>query len=185
MYAPLEKIGQTIQCPDCHSVNDIEGPKKPPAAKKPGPTLDDAPDFGLGDPGQRPAYRPIVANTVLAGRVRLGTLVGANAADIAPSRRFYSGGGGSVRGYGYQRLGPRDLDGDPTGGPCDLGCGRLVPNQMPVSWTCGWPKARRTGEGGWLGTGCGKTKPFTVQICSSLSSLPAGSGSESSVSWCE
>ena len=36
--------------------------------------------------------------------------------DIAPSRRFYSGGGGSVRGYGYQRLGPKDLDGDPIGG---------------------------------------------------------------------
>ena len=61
-------------------------------------------------------YRPIATSTVLAGRVRLGTLVGTNSADIAPSRRFYSGGGGSVRGYGYQRLGPRDLDGDPTGG---------------------------------------------------------------------
>ena len=35
---------------------------------------------------------------------------------IAPSRRFYAGGGGSVRGYGYQQLGPRDLDGDPIGG---------------------------------------------------------------------
>ena len=36
--------------------------------------------------------------------------------DIAPSRRFYSGGGGSVRGYGYQQLGPKDVDGDPIGG---------------------------------------------------------------------
>ncbi|KAK0358884.1 hypothetical protein LTR94_033542, partial [Friedmanniomyces endolithicus] len=26
--------------------------------------------------------------------------------DIAPSRRYYGGGGGSVRGYGFQRLGP-------------------------------------------------------------------------------
>jgi translocation and assembly module TamA len=62
------------------------------------------------------AYRPLGGNTVLAGRVRLGTIVGAQSADLAPSRRFYSGGGGSVRGYGYQRLGPRDADGDPTGG---------------------------------------------------------------------
>ena len=36
--------------------------------------------------------------------------------EIAPSRRFYSGGGGSVRGYGYQQLGPKDVDGDPIGG---------------------------------------------------------------------
>jgi translocation and assembly module TamA len=53
---------------------------------------------------------------VLAGRVRLGSIFGADAPDIAPSRRFYSGGGGSVRGYGYQQLGPKDMDGDPIGG---------------------------------------------------------------------
>jgi len=44
------------------------------------------------------------------------TIVGASAFNIAPSRRFYSGGGGSVRGYGYQQLGPKDADGDPVGG---------------------------------------------------------------------
>jgi translocation and assembly module TamA len=48
--------------------------------------------------------------------VRLGTILGADAMSIAPSRRLYAGGGGSVRGYGYQKLGPRDLDGDPIGG---------------------------------------------------------------------
>jgi translocation and assembly module TamA len=52
----------------------------------------------------------------MAGRVRLGTILGADRDAIAPSRRFYAGGGGSVRGYGYQRLGPRDADGDPIGG---------------------------------------------------------------------
>ena len=45
-----------------------------------------------------------------------GTIIGAGAIDIAPSRRFYAGGGGSVRGYGYQQLGPKDVDGDPIGG---------------------------------------------------------------------
>jgi translocation and assembly module TamA len=35
---------------------------------------------------------------------------------IAPSRRFYAGGGGSVRGYAYQKLGPLDPEGDPVGG---------------------------------------------------------------------
>ncbi len=62
------------------------------------------------------AYRPLSDNVVAAGRVRLGTVLGAGVFDIAPSRRFYSGGGGSVRGYGYQQLGPKDMDGDPVGG---------------------------------------------------------------------
>jgi translocation and assembly module TamA len=58
----------------------------------------------------------VSGNVVVAGRIRLGTIFGANAFDLAPSRRFYSGGGGSVRGYGYQQLGPKDADGDPIGG---------------------------------------------------------------------
>ena len=62
------------------------------------------------------AYRPVSERVVLAGRVRLGTILGASTFDIAPSRRFYSGGGGSVRGYAYQQLGPKDVDGDPRGG---------------------------------------------------------------------
>jgi translocation and assembly module TamA len=62
------------------------------------------------------AYRPVSQRVVAAGRIRIGTIVGAGRDDIAPSRRYYSGGGGSVRGYGYQRLGPRDIDGDPIGG---------------------------------------------------------------------
>jgi len=62
------------------------------------------------------AYHPMSKSIVAAGRVRFGTILGASRDDIAPSRRFYSGGGGSVRGYGYQRLGPRDVDNDPIGG---------------------------------------------------------------------
>jgi translocation and assembly module TamA len=62
------------------------------------------------------AYHPVSDGVVVAGRIRLGTILGASLFDIAPSRRFYSGGGGSVRGYGYQQLGPRDAAGDPMGG---------------------------------------------------------------------
>jgi translocation and assembly module TamA len=61
-------------------------------------------------------YHSVSDSVVAAGRVRLGTILGAQRDDIAPSRRFYSGGGGSVRGYGYQRIGPRDVDNDPIGG---------------------------------------------------------------------
>ena len=62
------------------------------------------------------AYHRVSDSVVLAGRVRFGTILGASSFDLAPSRRFYSGGGGSVRGYGYQQLGPKDVDGDPIGG---------------------------------------------------------------------
>jgi translocation and assembly module TamA len=61
-------------------------------------------------------YFPVSANVVLAGRARAGSIVGIDRDDIAPSRRYYGGGGGSVRGYGYQRLGPFDPSGDPVGG---------------------------------------------------------------------
>ena len=61
-------------------------------------------------------YFPVGSAAVLAGRIRLGTIAGADAPSIAPSRRFYSGGGGSVRGYGYQRVGPLDFENDPVGG---------------------------------------------------------------------
>jgi len=53
---------------------------------------------------------------VLAGRFRLGSIQGADRERIAPSRRFYAGGGGSVRGFAYQKLGPQDPNGDPIGG---------------------------------------------------------------------
>ena len=62
------------------------------------------------------AYRPFGDRVVLAGRVRLGTIAGAPRDAVAPSRRFYAGGGASVRGYGYQDIGPRDPNNDPIGG---------------------------------------------------------------------
>lgn len=52
----------------------------------------------------------------LAARGRLGTIVGATADRIAPTRRYYAGGGGSVRGYSYQAIGPRDANNAPLGG---------------------------------------------------------------------
>ena len=53
---------------------------------------------------------------VLAGRLRIGSIFGASRDRIAPSRRFYSGGGGSVRGFGFQDIGPKDAFDDPIGG---------------------------------------------------------------------
>lgn len=62
-------------------------------------------------------YQPVSETVTIAGRTRLGTIIGASRDRIAPSRRFYAGGGGSVRGYGFQALGPRDpVFDDPIGG---------------------------------------------------------------------
>ncbi len=61
-------------------------------------------------------YYPISPSLVIAGRARAGTIAGIERDDLAPSRRYYGGGGGSVRGYGFQRLGPFDPNGDPVGG---------------------------------------------------------------------
>ena len=62
------------------------------------------------------AYLPFGDRLVIAARARMGSIFGADTFSLAPSRRFYSGGGGSVRGYGYQSIGPRDAFNDPVGG---------------------------------------------------------------------
>lgn len=61
-------------------------------------------------------YQPVGGKVVIAGRGRVGSILGTDIANIAPSRRFYAGGGGSVRGYGYQEIGPRDDQDEPNGG---------------------------------------------------------------------
>lgn len=53
---------------------------------------------------------------ILAGRVAGGSLIGANLDDVPPARRFYAGGGGSIRGYEYQSVSPRNDKGDIIGG---------------------------------------------------------------------
>ncbi len=55
------------------------------------------------------------ARYVLAGRLGLGSILGADLEDIPANRRFYAGGGGSVRGFGYRTLSPTFL-GEPIGG---------------------------------------------------------------------
>jgi len=53
---------------------------------------------------------------VVAGRLRTGSIVGESTAALPADKRFFAGGGGSVRGYEYQQVGPLDSRGDPVGG---------------------------------------------------------------------
>nr|WP_269717023.1 autotransporter assembly complex family protein [Caulobacter sp. NIBR2454] len=63
-------------------------------------------------------YLPVSkeARTVLAGRAKAGLIVGGRIPSVPGSRRFFAGGGGSVRGYSYQAIGPRLSDNTPQGG---------------------------------------------------------------------
>lgn len=68
--------------------------------------------------GELSAYRAIddAQRFVLAGRVATGSILGASVEEVPADMRFYAGGGGSVRGYNYQGIGPKDPEGNPIGG---------------------------------------------------------------------
>jgi len=63
-------------------------------------------------------YRSVLGEdrVVLAGRARFGSIVSGETDDIPPSKRFFAGGAGSVRGFDFQEIGPLDDDNDPLGG---------------------------------------------------------------------
>jgi len=62
------------------------------------------------------AYQPVAPGTVIAERMRLASIFGTDLQNIAPSRRLYAGGGASIRGFGYELVGPRNALGELTGG---------------------------------------------------------------------
>ena len=51
-----------------------------------------------------------------AARASVGSIAGADLAMIPADRRFYAGGGGSIRGFAYQAVGPRNERGRLIGG---------------------------------------------------------------------
>ncbi|MEX1147219.1 MAG: autotransporter assembly complex family protein [Sphingomonadales bacterium] len=53
---------------------------------------------------------------VLAARGKIGTIRGASLSRLPADKRFYAGGGQSVRGFGYQFAGDLDEEGIPRGG---------------------------------------------------------------------
>ncbi len=93
-----------------------------------------SPETSLGTGGQVYArdsfeatgYWPIGKSLVLAGRAKIASIQGVSRESLAPSRRLYSGGGGSVRGFGYQELGPKDPNGNPIGGLSQIETGTEV-----------------------------------------------------------
>ncbi len=82
------------------------------------------------------AHKPLSdeARIVAAGWGRLGSITGAENAAIPATRRFFAGGGGSVRAYGFQRLGPLDEDNQPIGGRSVLEGGLEVRGRLSRRW---------------------------------------------------
>jgi translocation and assembly module TamA len=64
------------------------------------------------------AYLDLFGNgrSVLAVRGLVGGVEGAATFAIPPDQRFYAGGGGTVRGFRYQSIGPQFADAKPMGG---------------------------------------------------------------------
>jgi translocation and assembly module TamA len=56
------------------------------------------------------------APTVIAARIHAGAILNGTVAEIPAPQRFFAGGGGSVRGFAYQGVGPRLADNTPQGG---------------------------------------------------------------------
>ncbi len=64
------------------------------------------------------AYYDILGDKdyVLAGRGRIASILAEDVDKVPPTRRLYSGGGGSVRGFAQRFVGPLDASNDPEGG---------------------------------------------------------------------
>ena len=64
------------------------------------------------------AYYPLDADRrfVAAGQVILGSIVGPDLEDVPANYRLYAGGGGTIRGYGFQYVSPRNGQGKIVGG---------------------------------------------------------------------
>lgn len=87
--------------------------------------------------GQAAGYLPLDANgdTVIAGRLKLGGIAGGDIPGVPAQDRFYAGGGGSVRGYGYQLVGPRYPDNTPEGGLSLFETSAEVRRKLTGAWS--------------------------------------------------
>ena len=86
-------------------------------------TADPFYEFYYGNPAFRTtaevrSYLSVLTDDqlVLAGRAKVGALLGPPIGQAPPDRLFFAGGGGSVRGYSYKGIGVEQPDGTVTGG---------------------------------------------------------------------
>mgnify|MGYP003386121970 CR=1 FL=1 len=74
------------------------------------------------------------AQTIVAARLRLGRIVNGTVDQIPAPQRFFAGGGGSVRGFSFQGVGPRLADDTPRGGVFLLESSLEVRRDLNSTW---------------------------------------------------
>lgn len=119
-YRPLATIATSAQFSIDRS-DDVLNPRQGwrfEAQAEPTFSFGDGPIAYVRTQAQASAYEPfdLTGSTVLAERVHVGSIINGSIPSVPASRRFYAGGGGSVRGYGYQDVGPRFPNNSPEGG---------------------------------------------------------------------
>lgn len=72
--------------------------------------------------------RSISDRSRVLARLHLGATARKNRSDLPPSLRFFAGGDNSIRGYGFESIGPLDDQGQVTGG------GRLIAASLEFDW---------------------------------------------------
>ncbi|WP_421702941.1 autotransporter assembly complex protein TamA [Aliiroseovarius sp.] len=129
------------------------------------------------------------ANVVLAGRTLIGSVIGAEAASVPSDFLFYSGGGGTVRGFPYQSLGIEVAPDTTIGGRSFLGASGEVRYRLNDSFgLVGFADAGTVGDdslmdfdGDWqIGAGLGLRYytglgPIRLDVAMPVSG-PGGSG---------
>lgn len=95
--------------------------------------------------GSVASYKKFTESLVAALRLEAGSFLGDDSVPV--DRKFYSGGGGTVRGYEYQSLSPKDPLGKPIGGDAMLN----------VSSELRWRKSERWGYVAFIDAGAAES----------------------------
>jgi len=116
----IERDQVTLAFPFALNYSDVGDPLDPQSGVRLFTGLEAGVSVGDETPGYTrlqlsgATYRAISETLVAAVRAEYGAFLGSNA--VPPDKLFFAGGGGTVRGYEYQSLSPRDGLGALTGG---------------------------------------------------------------------
>ncbi len=116
----IEREQVTLSFPVSANYSDVGDPLDPQSGIRLFAGAETGISVGDGTPGYTrlhlsgSTYRAITENIVAAFRAEYGAFAGSSA--VPPDKLFFAGGGGTVRGYEYQSLSPRDSLGILTGG---------------------------------------------------------------------
>ncbi len=116
----LERDLVTLAFPLTATYSTVIEPLDPQRGNRAVASLENGVSFGDATPGYTrlqltgATYRKLANDLVVAGRATFGAFSGSS--DVPVDKLFFAGGGGSVRGYEYQSLSPRDAAGNIVGG---------------------------------------------------------------------